>query len=81
MNIYFKKISHTDHISEWTSIGLSDEVIKSPATDNSLAPALNYVGNKIRVKFDEAFFKATQNYIYSWKNCKRMHRLCFKFKS
>ena len=29
-----------------------DEVIKPPTTsDNSLAPALSYVGNKIRVKF------------------------------
>ena len=32
------KISKTDHISEWNSKGLSDEVIKPPATyDNSLA--------------------------------------------
>ena len=33
---------------------MSDEVIKPPTTtsDNSLARALNYVGNKIRVQFD-----------------------------
>ena len=49
---YFKKISNTDHVSEWKSKGLSDEIIKPPATsDNVLAPALNYVCNKIRVKF------------------------------
>ena len=48
----FKKIGHTDYISEWKSKGLSDESIKSPTTsDNSLAPALSYAGNKTRVKF------------------------------
>ena len=52
MNKYFKKIGNTDHISEWKSKGLSDEVIKPPSSDdNSLVPALKYVGNKIRVKF------------------------------
>ena len=54
INKYFKKISNSDHISEWKSKRLSDEVIKPPTTtsDNSLARALNYVGNKIRVQFD-----------------------------
>ena len=53
MNKYFKKISNTDHVSEWKSKGLSDEIIKPPATDeNSLAPALKIVGNKIKVKFE-----------------------------
>ena len=57
-NKYFKKIRDTNHISEWKSKGLSDEVIKPPATsDNSLASALNYVGNKIRVKFDGGCLK------------------------
>ena len=42
-----KKIGSTDHISEWKSKGLSDEVNKPPATtDNSLPPALIYIGNK-----------------------------------
>ena len=58
MDKYFKKISNTDHISKWKSKGLSDEVVKPPATDdNSLAPALNYVGNKTRVKFDASCLK------------------------
>ena len=31
---------------------MSDEIIKAPTTsDNSLAPGLSYIGNKIRVKF------------------------------
>ena len=55
---YFKKIGNTDHFSEWRSKGLSDEVIKPPATsEDSLAPTLNYVGNKIRVKFDGSCLK------------------------
>ena len=49
---YFKKIDITERILSWKSKGLSDEVIKFPATtDNSLAPSLKYIGNKIRAKF------------------------------
>ena len=55
---YFKKISTTDDISEWRSKGLPDEIIKPPTTsDNNLAPALNYIGNKITVKFDGGCLK------------------------
>ena len=43
---HFKKISNTDHISSGKSKELFDESIKPRATsNNSLAPALNYVGN------------------------------------
>ena len=50
MKKYFLKIGNTDHISEWKSKGLSDEVIKPPtSSNNSLVPALSYFGNKIRV--------------------------------
>ena len=53
---YFKDTGNTDHISSWESKRLSDESIKPLATfNNSLAPALNYVGNKTRVKFDGSF--------------------------
>ena len=49
---YFKMITNTDYISSWKSKGLSAESIKPSATsDNSLTPALNYYGNKVRVKF------------------------------
>ena len=45
-------ITNTDHISSWKSKGLSAESIKPPTTsDNILIPALNYYGNKVRVKF------------------------------
>ena len=43
---HFKKIGNTVHISSGKSKELFDESIKPRATsNNSLAPALNYVGN------------------------------------
>ena len=63
---YSKKIGNTDHISSWKSKGLSDESIKPPATsNNNLAPSLNYIGIKTRVKFDASYLKQDKNYIYS----------------
>ena len=42
VNKYFEKISNNDHISEWKSKGLFDEVVKPPAIyDNGIAPAVN----------------------------------------
>ena len=55
---YFEKIGNTERISAWKSKGLSDENINPPTTsDNSLAPALSYIGNKTRVKFDGGCLK------------------------
>ena len=55
---YFKTIGNTEHISSWKSKGLPHEVIKSPNTSgNSLAQALCYICNKIRVKFDGSCLK------------------------
>ena len=40
------------YISSRKSKGLSNETIKPPATsDNSLTPLIDYLGNKIRIKF------------------------------
>ena len=51
---YFKMIGNTEHISALKS----DERIKPPATsDNSFAPGLSYVGNRIRLKFDGSCLK------------------------
>ena len=48
----------TGRISSWKSKGLFDEIIKSPtASDNGLAPALSYIGNKIKIKFDGGCLK------------------------
>ena len=50
---YFKVIGNTRYISSWKSKGLSDESIKPPATsDNSLTSLINYLGDKIRLKFN-----------------------------
>ena len=58
INKYFKVITNTDYISSWKSKGLSAESIKPPTTsDNSLTPALNYYGNKVRVKFTGSCLK------------------------
>ena len=44
-------IANTDYVSSWKSKGLSAETTKPPTTsDNSLTPAVNYYGNKTRVK-------------------------------
>ena len=52
MNRYFKRIGNTERFPLWESKRLSYEIIKHPTTpDNSLAPTLSYIGNKIRVKF------------------------------
>ena len=51
-------ITNTDYISSWKSKGLSAESIKPPITsDNILTPALNYYGNKVRVKFTGSCLK------------------------
>ena len=56
---YFKTVSANDSaIVSWKSKGLSDESIKPPITSNKiLNPSLDYVGNKIRIKFNEDYLK------------------------
>ena len=55
---YFEKISNGIHISAWKSKGLSDEIMKPPATSgNSLAPSLNYIGFRPRIRFDGKYLK------------------------
>ena len=42
----------------WQSKGLSDETVKPSSTsDNSLTPWINYLGNKLRVKFTGSCLK------------------------
>ena len=49
---YFEKIGNTDNISEWKSIGWSDEI-----SDNTLAPELIYYGQRMYVKFNGSCLK------------------------
>ena len=55
MYTHFKLITNTSSILSWQSKGLFNENIDSPTT--SLSPSINYVGNKIRVKFTGSCFK------------------------
>ena len=51
-------ISNTKYISEWKSKGLSDESIQPSSTsDNSLSPLINYLDNKVRLKFNGSCLK------------------------
>ena len=62
LNKYFKVITNTDYVSSWKSKGSSAESIKPPtACDNSLTPALNCYGTKIRVKFSGSCLKQSKS--------------------
>ena len=69
MSKYFTIITNTDYISSWKSKGLSNESIKPPTiSDNSLAPPLDYYGNKIRVKFAKSCLKQSGKILYTHEN-------------
>ena len=54
----YLKTDSSYHISSWTSKGLSNESITPPsAANNFLTPSLNYLGTKIRVKFNGSCLK------------------------
>ena len=63
---YFKLITNTLSILSWQSKGLSSENIDPPTT--SLSPSINYVGNKIRVKFTGSCLKQSNKLTYTHKN-------------
>ena len=55
---YFKVIANTLYTSSCKSKRPSDETLKAPVTsDNSLTPLINYLGNKIRIKFTASCLK------------------------
>ena len=54
-------IANTLYISSWKSKGVSDETITPPATSgNSLSPLIDYLGNKIRLKFSGSCLKQSK---------------------
>ena len=54
---YFKRIS-SDYILSWKSKGISDENNKPPSAPcNFLAPSLDYLGTKPRVRFSGSCLK------------------------
>ena len=52
---YFKLITNTSSVLSWQPKGSSNENIDPSTT--SLSPSINYVGNKIRVKFTGSCLK------------------------
>ena len=53
MHRYFRNIGNTERFSSCKSSGVSNEIIKPPTTtDDSLAPALTYIGIKTREKLN-----------------------------
>ena len=55
---------------------MSDESIKPPSTSNKmLNPSVNYVGTKVRVKFNGDCLKQEKKIIWSWKSSKHLHCL------
>ena len=65
LNKYFKLITNTLSILSWQSKGLSNENIDPPTT--SLSPSINYVGNKIRVKFTGSCLKQSNKLTYTYE--------------
>ena len=58
LNKYFKIITNIKYISSWKSKWLSGESVKPSATsDNSLTQLIDYLGNKIRVKFNGSIIR------------------------
>ena len=50
---YYKMVANGNKLTVWISKGLSEESIKPPAaSNNNLAPALNHINDKLKVKFD-----------------------------
>ena len=60
LNKYFKLITNTLSILLWQSKGVSTRNIGPPTT--SLSPSINYVGNKIGVKFNGSCLKQSNKH-------------------
>ena len=74
---YFQLITNTLSILLWQSKGLSTETIYPLAT--RFSPLINYVGNKIRVKFGGSFLTQSNKLTYTHKtivNIYIVYELC-----
>ena len=70
---YFRLITNTSNILSWKSKGLSNKSFDPPNTNFS--PSIDYVGNKIRVKFNRSCLKQSNKVSYTHKESKYLH--CF----
>ena len=64
MSRYLKFVTNSQNISSWRSKGLSDEEIK---VVNGLYPSVNYVNEKLRLKFEGSCLAQTK-VTYTHKN-------------
>ena len=62
---YFRLMTNTSNILSWQSKGLSNESITPPNTN--ISPSINYVGNKIRIKFNGSCLKQSNKISYTHK--------------
>ena len=62
---YFRLVTNTLIILSWQSKGLSYENFDPPKTNFS--PLIDYVGNKIRVKFNGSSLKQSHKISYTHK--------------
>ena len=65
MYIYFRLMTNTSTILSWQSKGLSNESITLPNTN--ISPSTDYVGNKIKIKFNGSCLKQSNNISYTHK--------------
>ena len=63
MSRYFRLNGNILYILSWQSKGLSNENIDPPNTNFS--PLIDYVGNKLRVKFTGSYLKQSNKVSYT----------------
>ena len=63
---YFRLMTNTSNILSWKSKGLFNESITPPNTN--ISPSFDYVGNKIRIKFNGSCLKQSNKISYTHKN-------------
>ena len=62
---YFRLMTNISNILSWQSKGLSNESITPPNTN--ISPSIDYVGNKIRIKFNGSCLKQSNKISYTHK--------------
>ena len=62
---YFRLITNTSNILSWQPKGLSNQNFDPPNTN--ISPSIDYVGNKIRVKFNGSCLKQSNKISYTHK--------------
>ena len=67
-------ITNTLSVLSWQSKGLSNENIDPPSTN--LSSSINYVGNKIRLKFTGSCLTQSNKFTYTHKKIVNIYIVC-----